>query len=85
MKKRIAFGLVFVFLFFVFAELLARAYYYRKPASSVLASYELVRSVKRSIFNKPKFGPYDNKNHYAARPGLAFADFNVKVTISPYQ
>ena len=74
MKKRTVFGLVFIFLLFVFAELLARAYYYRKPASSVLASYELVRSVKRSIFNKPKIGPYDNRNHYAARPRLSKAE-----------
>ncbi len=70
MKKKIFFSLIFIFLLFLLAELFARAYYYRKTARSPLASYELLRSAKRSIFNGPR-KKIDNTNHYTVRPDLS--------------
>ena len=71
MKKRILFSLIFIALLFLLAELFARAYYYRKPAKSISALYELMRTTKRALFNKsPKKG-IDNSNHYLIRPGVS--------------
>src|SRR6478609_3795804 len=72
MTKKIIYTLIFVFALFLLAELIARAYYYRKPAQSRLAAYELLRSVKHSIFDRRK--KIDNTNHYTVRPQLSKAE-----------
>ena len=71
--KRVFFGLIFLLLLFLLTELLARAYYYRKTARSPLASYELLRTAKRSIFNSGK-KTIDNTNHYTVRPNFSKAE-----------
>src|SRR4051794_31425346 len=72
MKRRILFSLIFILVLFVVAELISRAYYYRKPAQSPFATYELLRSLKHSIF--PKTIKIDNTNHYTVRPQLSKAE-----------
>src|SRR5215831_14156559 len=71
MARKIIYFFIFVFFLFVFAELIARAYYYRKAVESKIALYELIRSVKHSIFNREKI---NNTNHYAVRPQLSHAE-----------
>jgi len=69
MKKKIIYSFIYIILLFLFAELIARAYYYRKDADSSLATYELLRSVKHAIFDHPK--NIGNINHYTVRPQLS--------------
>jgi hypothetical protein len=71
MARKIIYFFILIFFLFVFAELIARAYYYRKPVESRMALYELIRAVKHSIFNREKI---NNSNHYAVRPQLSHAE-----------
>jgi hypothetical protein len=71
-KKKFFFGLLFIVILFLLFELFARAYYYRKPAKSSFASYELLRSVKHAITDTRK--KIDNTNHYTVRPQLSKAE-----------
>jgi len=68
MKKRILFYLVLIIALACFAELIARAYYYRKPALSKSAAYQLLKDLKRSMF--PEKRRWDATSMYFVRPNL---------------
>src|SRR5437763_3158717 len=74
MAKKILYFFIFVLLLFVFAELIARAYYYRKPVEQRIALFELLHSLKYAIFKNEKI---NNHNHYAIRPQLSHAENDI--------
>src|SRR3954452_23040211 len=71
MKKRIIFYLLFFLALFVFAEIIARAYYYRRPAQSRLATHQLFNDVKRLLF--PQRRRWDRRSEYFFRTTVSRA------------
>ena len=70
MRRNLLYSIVTLLIILIMVELCARAFYYRKPASSTLASAELLRSVKRLIVKPTKNRP-NNSNHYLIRPQVS--------------
>ena len=69
MKRRLLFYLIYFVTLGLFAELIARAYYYQKPALSKSAAYQLLKDVKHSIF--PEKRKWDAKSQYFVRPNIS--------------
>jgi len=70
MRTRLLFYLFFLIAMFLIAELIARAYYYGKPAEKYLATHQLVHDVKRAIFPSKPHMP-DARSQYLVRPTVS--------------
>jgi lysophospholipase L1-like esterase len=68
MKRRLFFTVILIFSILLAVELIARAYYYRKPARNSLATFELVSAVYRKIFDQAQVKRIRNEAHYFFRP-----------------
>jgi hypothetical protein len=70
MKRKILFYLFFLVALFLVAELIARAYYYGKPAEKVFATHQLLKEIKHAIFrSKPHMA--DATSQYLIRPAFS--------------
>jgi hypothetical protein len=72
MKRKIFFYLFFLIALFLVAEIIARAYYYGKPAEKAFASYQLLRDVKHAVFPSKQHMP-DARSEYFIRPNISKA------------